>query len=525
LVARSLGSEPSVPVPSLLGSSPRLVRNPGQRISLVLILRFRASTFINNPPWVLAMPSKHMRGIAKTTLAVLIIVIVIIAGAGGYYYYTTTTGSTTTTGLSGHITVAAESGYNDAALKKIAADFMAANPGTTVNVVTLSFDTALQSYETAMSANLSTYDVLYFPNVGYLGSIQQYMLNLNPYINNQAYFPTSYNYSDILPSMVAPFKINGNLYALPNTGDAMLFFYRPSFFNSTVNQAAFLTQYGYALPNPGKATLTIQQTVDVANFFNGQHGAKYGIEFMTGPGDDDMIQTFLTLLGGPRVANQSLYGAVSAPYGDMFTSDGKIISNTPTFKTALSQFVQLIKASEDPLTATFTTVPGTFQAGDSPMMLYWSYPILFLGNATQGPLVAHDWAVAPTTPGGISETGGVGLGIFKHTQNLPLSLAFLEYSTTSSESVIYTSVDSLVPFRYSDFKIAIQQHLFSTSLVNELLSNLQNSVQGPGNIAYWPQVSTYFRGEVPNMVSGSETIAQGAAKITQECVTAGATAY
>jgi len=474
------------------------------------------------------MPSKPMRGIAKTTLAVAIIVIIIVAGAGGYYYYSTTTGKSTTstsTGLSGHITVAAESGYNDAALKKIAADFMAANPGTTITVVTLSFDTALQSYETAMSANLSTYDVLYFPNVGYLGSIQQYMLNLNPYVNNPTYFPASYNYSDILPSMVAPFKISGNLYALPNTGDAMLFFYRPSFFNSTINQAAFLAQYGYALPNPGTTTLTVQQTVDVANFFNGAHGAKYGIEFMTGPGDDDMIQTFLTLLGGPRVANQSLYGAVSAPYGDMFTSDGKIISNTPTFKTALGQFVQLIKASEDPLTATFTTVPGAFQAGDAPMMLYWSYPILFLSNATAGPQVAHDWAVAPKTPGGISETGGVGLGIFKHTQNLPLSLAFLEFSTNPAESVIYTTVDSLAPFRYSGFTYSLQHHLFSTSLVDALLSNLQNSVQGPGNIVYWPQVSTYFRGEVPNIVSGSETVAQGALKITQECVTAGATAY
>jgi len=473
------------------------------------------------------MPSKDMRGIAKTTLAVLIIIIVLVAGVGIYFAYTTMTSSSTTTGLSGHITVAAESGYNDAALKQIATDFMAAHPGTTVNVVTLSFDNALQSYQTAFSANQSSYDVLFFPNVGYIGSIQQYLLDLNPYVNNPTYFPSSWNYSDFLPSMIAPFQIGGHLYAIPNTGDAMLFFYRPSFFNSTANQAAFQTQYGYALPDPGKQTLTLQQTVDISNFFNGAHGAKYGMEFMTGPGDDDMIQTFLTLLGGPRTASNatSAYGKVTAPYGDMFTSDGKILTNTPMFQSALSDFVQLIKSSEDPLTATFTTVPGAFQAGDAPMMVYWSYPILFLGNKTAGPLVWNDWAVAPTTPGGISETGGVGLGIFKHTQNLPLSLAFEEFATNPTESVVYTTVNGLLPFRFSGFKYALQHDILSTQMENALLSNLQNSVQGPANIAYWPQVSTYFRGEVPNIVSGQETVAQAAAKITQECVAAGATSY
>ena len=471
------------------------------------------------------MPSKDMRGIAKTTLAVLIIIIIVVAGVGIYFAYTMTTSSSTTTGLSGSITVAAESGYNDGALKKIATDFMAANPGTTVNVVTLSFDTALQSYQTAFSAYQSSYDVLFFPNVGYIGSIEQYLLDLNPYVNNPSYFPASWNYSDFLPSMVAPFQINGHLYAIPNTGDAMLFFYRPSFFNSTANQAAFQSQYGYALPDPGKVTLTLRQTVDIANFFNGAHGAKYGIEFMTGPGDDDMIQTFLTHHGGPRTAPNATtaYGKVTAPYGNMFTSDGKILTNTPMFQNALSDFVQLVKTSEDPLTATFTTVPGTFQAGDAPMMVYWSYPILFLGSNTSA--VAGDWAVAPTTPGGISETGGVGLGIFKYTHNLPLALAFEEFATNPTESLVYTTVNGLLPFRYSGFRYALANGILSTDLANALLSNLQNSVQGPANIAYWPQVSTYFRGEVPNIVSGQETVAQATAKITQESVTAGATAY
>ncbi|MEM4092851.1 MAG: extracellular solute-binding protein [Conexivisphaerales archaeon] len=469
------------------------------------------------------MTTKKIKSISKALSAILVIIIIIIAGVGVYYYYTTTIVPPSSK-ITGSITVAAEAGYNDAALEQIAKDYMAANPGTTIHVVTLSFDTALTDYQTAFSTGTDTYDVVFFPNVGYLGTIDKYLVNLKPYLSNTNYFPASYNVSDILPSMLAPFEINGTLYALPNSGDVMLFYYRPSYFNNATNQQLFQQEYGYALPNPANTTLTLQQLVNVADFFNGQHGAKYGIVMMTGPGDDDMIQTFLTLFGGVRVADSATLGPVTAPYGDMFSSNGQILSNTSIFQSALSAFSDLIKASEDPLSATFTTVPGTFARGDAPMMIYWTPPLLTLGNSSLSS-VSNDWAVAPTMPGGVSETGGVGLGIYNGTHNMPLALSFLEFATSPNESINYMTIDSLLPFRYSGFSYAISHHFLSAPLISAVLSNLENSVQGPGNVEYWPQVSAAFRGEVPYIVEGTATVAQAASAITRASVSAGATAY
>jgi len=462
------------------------------------------------------------KSISKTLAAVVVIIIIIIAGVGAYYYYMSTI--TPSSKITGSITVAAEAGYNDAALEQIAKNYMASHPGTTINVVTLSFDTALTSYQTAFSSGIDTYDVVFFPNVGYLGSIAQYLVNLKPYLSNKNYFPASYNISDIVPSMLSPFEINGSLYGLPCSGDVMLFYYRPSYFNNVTNQKLFLEQYGYPLPNPANTTLTLQQLVDIANFFNGHHGAKYGIIMMTGPGDDDMIQTFLVLFGGVRVADESVLGPVTAPYGDMFSSNGEILSNTSIFKSTLLAFVDLIKDSENPLEATFTTVPGTFARGDAPMMIYWTPPLLTLNNPNMSSIVG-DWAVAPRMPGGVSQTGGVGLGIYKGTHNLPLALSFLEYATSPNQSIYYMTLDDLIPFRYSGFSYAISHHLLSTSLIDAVLSNLEDSVQGPANLPYWPQISAAFRGEVPYVFSGKITVAQAASAITAAAVQAGAKVY
>jgi len=426
--------------------------------------------------------------------------------------------------LSGSITVAAEAGYSDSALKQIAKDFMAQYPGTTVNVVLVSYDTALTDYTTAFSANQSVYDVMIVPNVGYLGPLSQYLLNLTPYVSNPAYFPASYNYSDVIPSLLSPFTVNNNLYGIPYSSDTMLFFYRPSYFNSATNQQQFQTEYGYPLPNPASTTFTVQQLVDVANFFNGAHGAKYGIITMTGPGDDDMLDSIIQLYSGVRTADASTYGPVTAPYGALFTSNGQILTNSTSFQNTLGAFVKLIKASEDPLTASFESVTGTFASGDAPMFIYWSTPVFVLNNSTSSSIV-NDWAVAPTMPGGVSNNGGEALSIFKYTRNLPLALAFTEFATNPTESINYMSLNSLLPARYSGFTYATKYLGLTLQLITTVLSNLASSVQGVSNVPYWPQISTYIRGEVPSIYSGSVTVAQACSIITSESVQAGATAY
>ncbi|MGC9209135.1 MAG: extracellular solute-binding protein [Nitrososphaeria archaeon] len=124
----------------------------------------------------------NKRSSVSTKVAALIVIIV--AGIGIYYYEN----YLQSLKISGTIVVAAEAGYNDAAIKKIAQDYMATHPGTTIKVVTLSFDTALSSYVTAFSSGSDVYDVVFLPNVGYLGNIAPYLVNLKPYLSNTKYF-------------------------------------------------------------------------------------------------------------------------------------------------------------------------------------------------------------------------------------------------------------------------------------------------------------------------------------------------
>ena len=469
----------------------------------------------------------HQRGITKTITAILVIVIVIIAGVGAYFYYVSTLPQkTTTSALSGSITVTAEAGYSDTAVRQIADNFMALYPNTHITVDPISYGNTVADYVTAFSSNQDVYDVVYFPPIGFMGPILPYLLNLEPYVNNPSYFPSSFNISDIMPSAMAPYEINGTLVAIPHAADAMLFYYRPSYFNNVTNQQLFQQEYGYALPNPATATLTLQQLVDVANFFNGAHGSKYGIAIMSGSLDDDMMDTMEALFAGPRVAASSIYGPVTAPYGELFSSNGQLLTNTSIFQSTVSVLTQLIKDSPDPLTASFTMVPGLFESGDAPMMLYWTAAISGLASSP----IANDWAIAPSLPGApsgraISLLGGEAFGVYKYTHNLPLALAFVEFASSPSQSVYYMSNDSLLPVRYSMFTVAAQQNLLPAQALNAFSSNYANSIQGSGNLPYWNSISAYFRTEVPSVVTGSASIQQATSIITSESVHAGATAY
>lgn len=471
------------------------------------------------------------KGISTSILAIVIVIVIVIAGVAVYFFATapgpsssttTTTPTTSTaTGLSGSITATAEVGYNDAALEAIAADYMAAHPGTTIHVVTLPFMTAAQSYQAAFSTGTDTYDVVFFPTGGYLGAIGQYLITLDQYVNNPAYFPASYNYSDMIPTAVAAFDFGNHLVGLPTASDAMLFYYRPSVFANATNQQEFQAHYGYQLPNPASTTLTLNQMVDVSTFFNGAHGFRHGIDMITGPGVGAMDETFTMLLAGDRMAAVGTYGQVTGQYGDLFSGDGKILTNTSLFINVANSYVSLLKASANPLTAFYPMIPGSFTSNDAPMMLFWTAPLLSLSNSSIG----TDWSVARAAPGGWGETGGMALGIYSGTHNLPLALSFLEFATSPHESIQYVTQDSLIPFRYSTANYAVQHHMLSSEMMNIILNNLKYSVPGLANVSYWPQVETVLSGETALAYKGEISMQDAANLITQEAESSGATAW
>jgi ABC-type glycerol-3-phosphate transport system substrate-binding protein len=467
--------------------------------------------------------NRKYRGISKAMTAIIVVIIIaIVAVAGGYeYYISNLPKKPTTPALSGSITVVAQAGENDVALAQIAKNFEQLHPGVTVNIVSISFGNALTDYLTAFSENQDAYDIIYFPNIGWLGKLEPYLLNLTPYINNPSYFPPSYNFSDILPSMINQFKFGNTLYAIPYLGDVMMFYYIPSYFTNTTNQALFKQEYGYNLPNPGNTTITLKQLVDIANFFNGKHGSKYGIVMMNDEVADDMMETFTALFAAARVNMSSVYGPVTATYGELFTSSGKLLKDTPIFIQTLNYFAALENDSANEFNSGFLTTPETFGTGVAPMMIYWTPAMLSLQNSS----IKGQWAIAKAFPGGVSNLGGVAYGIYKYTKNLPLALSFLEFATSQNQSVYYMTLDDLLPFRYSMFTYGVQHGIFPASDLNAMESYLSNAVQGEPNLPNWPPLLAYMQAEIAQVATMKITPSQAASAITSYAASQGIPIY
>ncbi|MDG7051505.1 MAG: extracellular solute-binding protein [Nitrososphaerota archaeon] len=467
------------------------------------------------------MTLKNVKSITKTILAAIVIVIIIVAGVGIYYYYSSTIKPAPTTTLSGSITVAVEPGYNDAAIQQIAKNFEAAYPGTTINLADVGFSANPSAYVTAYGAGQDVYDVAYFSTAGQVGGFYQYLLPLQGYIQNTSYFQGSWNFSDIIPSTYAAYTINGNLYGIPMQSDAMLMFYIPSYFTNATNQQEFQAEYGYPLPNPGTTTYTLQELVDVANFFTHNHGSQFGVEFNADTDDGDLFETFGQIAVGIRENGSSVWGPISTTYGVPYTSNGQLLMNTSAFVTALSDYAQLTKDTEAPFTGSFGAAVNYFMVpGTSPILFSYSYPMFFL-NSTLG----SNWAIAPTEIGGYAMLGGEGFGIYNGTHNLNLALAFVAYATSPQQSVYYMTKDGLPPFRYSDFNLMVSDLNISPSIASVYLANLKTAVQVYANEPYESSVDSAFASVLPYVASGQITPAAGANLIETAGINAGVTPY
>ncbi|MEM3638347.1 MAG: extracellular solute-binding protein [Conexivisphaerales archaeon] len=454
---------------------------------------------------------RNLRGISRIAAVGLVILVLVVAGSAYYLYYTQQGKAPQQATLSGTLNVAAFSGYDDAALNQIAKDFMAKYPNVTVNILGVPYGQAVTKYLSVFQNNLTTYDIVALGSVGFMGSLYPYLLDLRPYLNNTAYFPASYNMSDVLPSLISLYGYKGAVLGLPQAGGAMLFYYRPSFFNNATNQQLFQQQFGYQLQVP----TTLSQVADIAKFAKTNGFYKYGIILMSGSDDDDASQTYLAIMSGLRVSASSQYGAVTAPYGVLFDSNGRLLLNSSIGVQALTTYVQLIKYSEAPLSASYSTTPGYFAAGDAPMMIWWNPAVFYLNNPNKSTIVG-DWMVAPRMPGGYSVLGGTGLAIAKNTQNKQLALTFLAFATSPNESVYFNKLDSLMPFRYSVFNNVVSSNPAISAQINNVASTMTYSVEGSANIPTWPQISTIFRTTIPSIYNGAMTPQQAANAMAQQ---------
>lgn len=87
---------------------------------------------------------------------------------------------------------------------------------------------------------------------------------------------------------------SGRYYAVPFSGNAVVYAYRKDWFEDPVEQVNFLAKYGYELKPPRTTT----ELRDIAEFFHRPTEGKYGFVFQTGTAYDAVSMTFGSFLFG-----------------------------------------------------------------------------------------------------------------------------------------------------------------------------------------------------------------------------------
>lgn len=124
-----------------------------------------------------------------------------------------------------------------------------------------------------------------------------YIQELTPWLrqnlNVRDFYPYLFaaysQYPQRLPGETGALNLNhGHFYGIPWESDAMGFAYRKDWFNDPANQRAFYAHYHYKLGVPQ----TMDQIVDIANFFTNAKAGTYGIAVHEQTGYDAASETF-----------------------------------------------------------------------------------------------------------------------------------------------------------------------------------------------------------------------------------------
>jgi ABC-type glycerol-3-phosphate transport system substrate-binding protein len=415
------------------------------------------------------------KGISTGAVAGVIIVVLVVAAVGYYFIsspakVTTTTATsvvtstvtappTTTTAAGNTITVMAISGFSDAFYNATAADFMAANPGTTVKVLTAPFSGILAQEQTLLQAHDSSVDIV-TGTPSMVGTLAQFTINLNPLIAQN-----NLNRSDIIPAMQTS---NGDVAlkngtvqtkALAMMSDTMFVYYRPSVFK----------QFSNLKPLGAQATWS-DFTYD-ESFINNQTGW-YGAFIETATAHE-LWNTFLDVYATNY--HQSTLGPAQSSYGILFTN--KLL---PSFNSSYGvQAVQTLASMMNAQPSLVQSYGGFnynnfvqyytkgFNGKNFAMAIAWlaQFPSV---NSTLGGDVAFT-----TLPGGYTQEGGSGAGISSFSKNPSLAFKYLQFCLTPAEQAKMYDVQKAMPGTFSGYRTLISEHANLATFFKNALAAVQ----------------------------------------------------
>lgn len=409
---------------------------------------------------------RRNNGISTAVIAIVVVIIIAIAGIAFYVFYSmpppqTTSSAPSTTSQSSSpsqtLTIMSISGFTDSFYKAVAQDFMAQNPGITVNVLSAPFSGILQQEQTSLQARDSSIDIV-TGTPSMIGTLAQYTLDLRPYIQS-----SNFNMSDIIPSMQSS---NGNI-AFPNgtvavkalavMSDAMLVYYRPSIWN----------QYRYYLKN---LTTWDNFIYDESYLYNnsGYYGA-----FIEAATAHELWNTYIDVYA--YYYHSSNLGPAQPGYGILFTSKLRPSFNSSAGVDATITLARMMSAQPELVSSyggfNYNNFPQYYTKGfngkNFVMAIAWLAQFSSVNKTLNGDVAFT------MLPGGYTQEGGSGAAINKYSKNPDLAFKFLAFALSPAEQAKMFDVQNALPGTFSGFRYLIKEHPNLASYFTQALKAVQ----------------------------------------------------
>lgn len=389
---------------------------------------------------------KKNKGVSMRITAIIVVVILVAALAAYYFAYqpqAITTSQTTSEQTKGNvITIMSITGFTDSFYKAVAQDFMAQNPGVTVNVLSAPFSGILSQEQTSLQAHDSTIDIV-TGTPSMIGTLAQYTIDLRPYIQS-----SNFNFSDIIPAMQSS---NGNI-ALPNgtiqvkalavMSDAMLVYYRPSIWNQYKQNLRELNSWEDFI-------------YDESYLYNvsGSYGA-----FIEAATAHELWNTYIDVFA--YYYHQSNLGPAKPGYGILFTNKLLPSFNSSAGIDATLTLAKMMAAQPELINAyggfNYNNFPQYYTQGFNGkkfvMAIAWLAQFRSVNKTLNGDVAFKN------LPGGYTQEGGSGAAISKYSKNPSLAFKFLTFALSPAEQAKMFDVQSALPGTFSGFRQLENEH-------------------------------------------------------------------
>jgi multiple sugar transport system substrate-binding protein len=280
-------------------------------------------------------------------------------------------------------------------LKDLAATFMTANPGVTVNVTPVDWGQAVAKLTTAIAGHQ-------VPDVSQMGTDMMGQFAATTALEA---VPATFQPSIFFESAWNTNIVNGTVYGVPWYVETRLLYYRTD----------IATKAGITSPPATWDDLTA-----MAAAMKSKGGAKWGISLGT-----KNWQEYLPFLWSNG--------------GDVMDAQGKFQLNSPQAVEALTFYESFFKAGLTPTSVPegFDITPA-FVAGTNPMFFSGPWHLALI-KAAGGAGFDAKWAIAPMPKKATATSfvGGSNLVVYKDSKNKDLAWKFVQYLTDPKTQVAW----------------------------------------------------------------------------------------